>query len=678
MGGKGFDEFRLLHVNQTITLSQSLFLTGMQVNEEAVDFCEPCQPRGLRGFGFRIGISLALAGQGMVFGLGYNNALEAGEAPAFGTPLYAILHAALIASAAAVVALLGGPLLRETLAAVRERRLSVEALFVLSAAGAFGGSLISTFRGSGSVYYEVVSIVLCVYAIGKQIGGIQKGRVGEAVASFREAFDSAVIEAADGRRLTVPVEQLAAGDRVLIRPGDPIPVDGRILSGSGYVRETALTGEPAPVSRRTGDTLRAGTWSVDGNFVIAPDLGHPRTIDTILNMLSVAPARPSRLQESADRLMQVFVPLVSLTAAATFLGWLLLSDHAWWDALFNAMAVLLVACPCALGLAMPTGVWAGLFHLSQRGIVGRHGSLLDSLAACTAVVFDKTGTLSRFALQAETGHLKPGSTGHEQLLAEIGSLGRASHHPVSAALGRLSARELPVRDLEIFPGEGLGGSVDGTFLLAGEAGLLKRKGVSLPEHLPAAPGKAVHIAREGRYTGTVFLREILRDEAEATLEALESLGCRCRILSGDPAPGRPEIGGIAVDGGLSPEAKAEKIRGLAADGERILFVGDGVNDLPAMQAAEASLAIDLGAALATEFADGVLVEGRVGALPGAIRHTRQLMGHLRGNLRFALVYNLAGMGLAAAGILHPVVAALLMVGSSAIVSARALHAAGRA
>jgi P-type E1-E2 ATPase len=231
--------------------------------------------------------------------------------------------------------------------------------------------------------------------------------------------------------------------------------------------------------------------------------------------------------------------------------------------------------------------------------------------------------------------------------------------------------------LQVYPGEGMGGNVDGLDLVVGEARLLERMGISVPRNGDAGSGKPVQVACNGSFAGTLYLKEVLRDEAAATIQALESMGCRCSILSGDPAPLHAEIGGCAVEGSLTPAGKAERIASLEAAGERVLFIGDGVNDVPAMQASQAALAIDLGAALATEYADGLLVEGRVAVLPSAIRHARRIMKHLRGNLRFALAYNLIGMALAAGGVLHPVVAALLMVGSSAIVSARALHAAGQ-
>jgi Cu+-exporting ATPase len=611
----------------------------------------------------------------MIFGLGYNNALAAGEAPEPWSLLYWMLHGGVILSCLVVMFLLGRPLLRQTAQAVAGRRITVEALFVLSGFGAFGGSILSTIRGSGSVYYEVVSIVLCVYAIGKQIGVVQKGRVGQALAAFRHAFDQAVVKGPDGARIRKPINQLDPGDRILIQPGDPIPVDGHILEGGGYLRETALTGEPVPVRRTAGDRVMAGTWSVDGNLVVCPSTGGQRSIESILQMLERAPQEGSNLQASADRLMQVFVPIVSLTAVGTFAGWLILSDRAWWDGLFNAMAVLLVACPCALGLAMPAGIWGGLYHLGQRGLVGRSGHLIDTLADCDTVVFDKTGTLTEFDLEADTSGFLPGDPARDRLLAAVASAGRHSPHPVSAALGRLAEGSAQVSGFTVCPGEGIRATIDGKRFLIGEISLLNSMGITCPE-TTVAGSKVVHVGIDHCHAGTLLLSERLRPDAESAMLALKQLGCECHILSGDPAPAQEQIAGIAVEGGLTPDDKARRIQQWVDKGRQVLFVGDGVNDLPAMQASRSALAIDLGSALATEYADGLLVEGRVASLPWAIRHARRLKRNLSGNLRFAIFYNLLGMSLAAAGALLPVVAAFLMVGSSAVVSYRALKVAG--
>lgn len=631
---------------------------------------------GWEGFGWRIGIALALAGQGMVFGLGYNNALSAGHAPEFGSLVYWLLHAALLLSALGVVVLLGKPLLSEMLAAWRRRRISVESLFVLSAAGALVGSLISSLRGSGSVYYEVVAIVLCVYAIGKQVGAMQKGKVGKALAGMRQSLDWAVVEGSDGERRRVAARTLGEGDRVLVGPGESIPVDGKLIRGSGYVRETPLTGEPVPVRKQEGDAVLAGTISLDGNLCVAAETGGGRRIDRILATLETARQRPSRLQEEADRLTGYFVPVVVTVAGATFAGWWGLGGD-FWGALFHSMAVLLVACPCALGLAMPTGIWAGLYYLSQRGLVGRNGHLLDVLSNATLVIFDKTGTLSGFDLAVETANFAPGIGEREEWLAMVAAVARESGHPVSEAIGKLEGEPISVQGLETVPGLGLRGRCEGRNINMGELEFLQQSGVAgVGDHPERQPGwKRVHVGIDGHYAGWLGLRESLRPEAEAALLALAQLGCQCRILSGDPEPALPSLAGVPVEDSLSPEEKALRVEAAVEAGERVLFVGDGINDVMAMEAAQAGIAIERGAELATEFADGLLVNGRVAALPAAIRHTRKLMGRLRGNLRFALVYNGIGMALAAAGLLHPVVAALLMVGSSVVVSGRAMRAA---
>lgn len=610
----------------------------------------------------------------MVFSLGYNTASRAGEAPAYGSLPYLMIHGTLALSAMAVLALLGGPLFKELWSACRRGRVSVEALFLLSGLGAWVGSVLSSWRGSGSLYYEVVSIVLCVYAIGKQVGAVQRGRLGAALSGFRQTFDGARVVRPNGTIEQVAVADLQPADRVRVGPGEPVPVDGVIEEGHGYVRETALTGEPTPVSRQVGDPIQAGTWSVDGVFLIQPVLDRPRHLETLMQLLEQQPHRPSRLQEVADRLVQGFVPLTAMVSVGTFLGWWLGAGLIW-DGLFNAMAVLLVACPCALGLAMPSGLWAGLYYLSQQGLVGRHGRLLDVLAHADTVVFDKTGTLTQFEEEVDPSGLDAAEAPF--LSGAVRSLALATRHPVSEALGRLSGVEHAVTWVEVHPGRGLEGQVAARWLVIGEAELLSAKGVTLPP-LEPVPGKAVHVALDGQYRGFLLLRERLRVESVATLEALEALGCCCHILSGDPRPAIDRVGAVRIIGGLSAEQKSQHVRALQEAGKRVVFVGDGVNDLEAMQTAEAALAIDAGAALVTEYADGVLLGGRVGTLPFAIRKARKIRAHLKSNLRFALSYNTFGMGLAAAGLLHPVVAALLMVGSSVWVTYRALRSAAMA
>jgi cation transport ATPase len=442
----------------------------------------------------------------MVFNLGYNTALADGDAPEYGSVVYWALHGALLAAALGVLALLGGPLLGQLWRALRERRVSVEAMFVISAVGALVGSLISTLTGQGAVYYEVVAVVVCVYAIGKQISAYQRGRVGAALASLRDTFAYATVEdAAGGGRRRVAVGEVVGGTIVHIEPGDPVPVDGTIVDGSGFLREAAFTGEPGPVARQVGQRVLAGTWSLDASLRVRADAGGARSLDQLMGMVEQAASRPSTLQQEADAVMRWFVPVISGIALLTFGGWWMVGDIPWWRALFHSMAVLLVACPCAFGLATPAGIWAALYQLSQRGLTARNGQLVDALASCSDIVFDKTGTLTEmdFGAMAEwSGKLPIADT---ELAAAVASLSCHSQHPVNAGLAALSAQRLPVSDFRLHPGCGISGKVAGRQLQVGSCQWLRGCGISgVPgADTDAAAGapKRVHVAVDGTYGG---------------------------------------------------------------------------------------------------------------------------------------------------------------------------------
>ena len=341
----------------------------------------------------KLGVALVLAGQGMVFGLGLNTA---DPAPEYGSITYLLLHGGLILSSLIVFLLLGPALIGETYRSIRQKRITIDALFLLSISGAFIGSLIASIAGQGSVYYEVVAILLAIYTLSKLISSRSRTKALRAVEQLREEFSWAWVLTDSGERRRVPVSLLSPiNSRISVREGEPITVDGRVVAGTGYVRETSMTGEPTPVVRRSGDSVLAGTYSVDGHFTIKPSaiLGE-RKLDTILSTVEGAGAHSSRIQENADRLMRWFLPLVVSLSAATFIIWLALPYVVWWEALFNSMAVLLVACPCAIGLATPIAIWGGLMKLAESGLVSRTGNFIDQLAKTDLIYFDKTGTLS--------------------------------------------------------------------------------------------------------------------------------------------------------------------------------------------------------------------------------------------------------------------------------------------
>lgn len=646
-------------------------------------------------FWIRLGVSLVLAGQSMVFGLAINL-----SSPAFGSSAYVWLHGGLIASALVVICLLGPRLARETWRAVRRGRVTVEALFVASCGGALVGSLLATFTGEGAVYYEVVAIVLAVYSAGKRIGSVSRDRVLREIARVRETFERTRVVAADGDTEIVPVERLSPGDTVRIDPGEAVPVDGVVREGTGYLEQSHLTGEPVPVVLRPGSTIRAGSWSVDGTFLVETTAASgQRRIDGILCGLETARNRPSGLQTWADKTIGWFFPVVVSVAAATFLGWFA-SGEGWAGALFNAMAVLLVACPCALGLATPIAVWKGMFRLAESGFLCRHGEAFDALARSRRIFFDKTGTLSESKLVVRDFEPAPDSSFDPALLRSwVAAAEAGQNHPVARALSEIADPEgVRVLRKRIFPGRGLEAEIEGEegavtlflgSLAPGENLSDARSGPEESPECPAtartspaadpgasrAPERSIGIWADGDRVAHARIREILRTEAEDCLRGLRDRGIAVDILSGDPNPEWTRIGDVAVEGSLGPEEKKERVGASARRGEEPLVVGDGINDTPAMAAAAASVSIGEGAALARSASDAVLTGSDLGRLLVAIDLARRVHAGVRSNIRFAVVYNVIGIVLAASGILHPIIAALLMLASSATVSVRALRSA---
>ncbi len=635
-----------------------------------------------------------VAGQTMVWGLAFNL-----TPPAFGSQAYLLVHGWLIFSTLLVFALLGPGLIQSSWVMIRERRLAVEGLFLLTATGAFVGSLVATFRNEGSVYYEVVAIVLAVYTVGKWVGQQSRSRAMKAAGDYEEAFDTATRVSSCGHVERVQVDRIRKGEWVQVLPGEPFTVDGQILRGTGYVKETAVTGEPGPVLRVEAEHVMAGTWAIDAAFTVeVKQTKGERVIDQIIKTVREAPGHPSRLQQQADRLTQIFLPLVVTISVLTFVGWSLAGP---WDrALFNSMAVLLVACPCALGLATPIAVWSGLLNLSRMGLVSKSAKILDVLAGSRRWLFDKTGTLSRSNLEISEFVPCPGMAWTEEALYQLVlSLESRHAHPVGDSVARWIRGKIDfddglwsVLETQLHSGRGISGRLlarEGTPELesVGAATMLKPVEVFVGElddvscdwlkeaEVRSPSKKRVYVLVKGEVMGAFFMTESLHSEVREVFRKLQSLGIQGEVLTGDPASPWEEIEGFPVRMGQSPEDKAKAVRDFAEKGQDVLFVGDGINDAGAMALASGSLAVDSGSQLTQATGTGVLVGESLELLPEAVRLARNIQGKIWGNLIFAATYNLIGMGLAAAGLLHPVVAALLMVGSSILVSSRAVYSA---
>lgn len=625
---------------------------------------------------WKLGLGAVLAGQSMALSLGLNTA-KLGPDSCFYYPL----HGGLLGAALLVMVVLGRPLLHGTVQVLKSRQIRMECLFSLSLVGALAASCISTFYTHGPIYYEVVIIVCVIHALGKLIRNYSKDKASQEARRLQEELSFAYVWHGNQRR-RVQASDLSLGNEVSVIAGDRISVDGIITSGQGFVEQSALTGEAGPLFKNVGDTLLAGSYSIDASFSLKiTNVAPKRLIDSILNTVESAKLIPSLLEKKAQRLVEYFVPTVLCVWLFTLIYWSL--KIGWVEGLFNSMCVLLVACPCALGLATPIGVYAGLCALAQMGLVSKKGYVLDILAKATTLVFDKTGTLTEEDLSIRSwSFLCPSPLLEEDLPGLLTVVQQEHPHPIAKAFTKAYTPSTGYRVLStaLIPGKGIHADIqrlaDGkTFnLILGTASLMPKS-----KRVPACSDtdntlRKVYLALEGKAIACIALEESLRADTLDSIRSLKALGLNMAILSGDPSPAFQSLEGIPLQYGLSPEGKLAAIKALRAQNETLLYLGDGLNDVPAMNLCQASLALDHGSPLAQYSADGVLLGGRLHTLVDAIRLARRIYAKVLTNYYLAIIYNTLGLGFASLGLLNPVGAACIMLLSSITVGFRAYTA----
>jgi heavy metal translocating P-type ATPase len=626
---------------------------------------------------WRLGLAGLIAGQSMVFSFAVN--LD----PVSGVERW-LLHGMLALASLAVFLLVGGPLARAAWVSLRERRWGVEQFFLIGIAGAFGASLHSSVTGVGDVYYEVVAVLVAIYSLGRIVADRRRDQAMGAVASLRRDFERCLRLTCCGREEEVGVAEVKAGDRVHVAAGAGVPVDGRVREGVALVSETPLNGEPFPVVKRPGDRVWAGSHAVDAALVVeAAHDGRARQLDRLLAEVEAARARPTGLQREADRIVAWFLPLVLVLSALTTAAWGLVAG--WTVGLFNGLAVLVVACPCAMGLATPIAVWGALNRMARRGLVPQGGEFLERLGQVDVAVFDKTGTLTDEHLQVVDWVAAEG-VDRTTLEAQIAAVQQSQSHPVARAFRAFAGSpDWNAERSALLPGQGIAASVRGPGgvhrLELGNESLGRESGeawVGLCGRLDAAAGtRTVAVRRDGVLVAAAALRENLRSSSGSVISALAAAGVEVRVMTGDRAEHAAALGleGVTIQAGMSAEAKAEAVRTLQQSGRRVLFVGDGINDAPAMAAAHAAVALASGAALSREASGAQLYGADLSAVVDALGAARATVRGIRTNLRVAAVYNFTGIALAMAGVLNPVAAAVLMLVSSFTVSFRALRLA---
>ena len=545
-------------------------------------------------------------------------------------------------------------------------------------------------RGSGAeeIYLEVATAVTVFMLAGRYFEARAKQRAGAALTALLElgAKDVARLDA-DGNEQRVPVEQLAVGDRFVVRPGEKVATDGVVEAGVSAVDQSQLTGEPVPAEKRPGDEVAGASVNAGGRLIVrATKVGADTALAQIASLVVDAQSGKAPVQRLADRVSGIFVPFVIGLAVATLGFWIVAGEDLAF-AISAAVAVLIIACPCALGLATPTALLVGTSRGAQLGLLIKGPEVLESTRKVDTIVLDKTGTVTSGRMSL-VDVVPAGGQDRRELLGVAGALEDASEHPIAQAIARAARDELgTLPALEGFANhEGLGveGVVDGHGVVLGRAAFMAGWSVPIPAELDAARQAAeahgrtaIVAAWDGAARGVLVVADTLKPTSAEAVSALKALGLRPVLLTGDnEATARAVAAEVGIDEVIAevlPSEKADVIRSLQREGRVVAMVGDGVNDAPALAQADLGLAIGTGTDVAIEASDLTLVSGDLRAAADAIRLSRATLRTIKQNLAWAFGYNIAALPLAAAGLLNPLIAGLAMALSSLSVVANALR-----
>ena len=577
------------------------------------------------------------------------------------------------------------PFHRAAVANARHGVATMDTLISLGVTAAYAWSLVALLTGTGSTYLDVAAGVPVLILLGRDLEARAKRRSGAALRALLAlgAKDVAVLR--NSREVRVPVTQLAAGEEFVVRPGEKIAADGIVRSGRSAVDFSLLTGEPVPVEVGPGDAVTGGGVNANGRLVVrATRVGADTQLAQLARLVVAAQTGKPPVQRLADRISSVFVPVVIGIAVATLAAWLA-TGHPAAAAFTAAVAVLIIACPCAMGLATPTAILTGTGRGAQLGIVISGPEVLESTRTVDTIVLDKTGTLTTGRLALTEVITTPGQS-EAELLRLAGALESGSEHPIAAAItaANPSPADLPeVTAFTSYPGLGVRGVVDGHTVLAGRRDWLESSW-TVPEPLAAraavaeAAGRtAVFAGWDGQVRGVLVVADTLKPTSAAAVGRLRALGLRPILLTGDNERAARDVAaavGISeVIAGVLPAGKVDVIKRLQDAGRVVAMAGDGVNDAAALAQADLGLAMGTGTDAAIQASDLTLVRGDLLAAPDAIALSRRTLRIIKGNLFWAFGYNAAAIPLAAFGFLNPLIAAAAMAFSSVFVVTNSLR-----
>lgn len=617
----------------------------------------------------RLGLAIFFTMNVMVFTMLLWSQPEDATSPQAGA-LYGLARHACLLFTAPVLLLLGGPLCGDAVADVRRGRASLSLLLLVGVAAAFAMSAWATWRNDGHVYFEVACMVLVAVTLGRWLEASGKLRTTEALRDLRRLLPDRVRRVANGGEREVDLAAVSAGDMLRLLPGEHVPTDGRIVAGRAAIDERSVTGESVPAAKTVGDRVHSGTCNLDGELIVEvtapPGAG---TLERLIDAVAAA-ATTSRQQRLAERIAAWFLPLVLLVAVVTCAVHWRQSGAA--AGILAGLAVVVVSCPCALGLATPMALWAAIGQATRRHVLVRDGDAFTSLAAADVFCFDKTGTITTGCRVSEVERL--GGVDADRVLAVAAALARGSTHVHAGAIeARAAEAGVTAADIDsprTIPGCGIEGSLR-------DPRVAVRLGSSRwvrGEFRPDDPPTLLAIGPE--FVGGFRFAEEVRPGTAAALQALRRLGGECWMLSGDRADRAAAVAeplDLRWQAPLLPAEKLAAIEGFRTAGRKVVMVGDGINDAPALAAADVGVALGCGADVSRWSADLCLLRDDVAALPWLVELARRTRRTIRWNLLWAFGYNAACIPLAATGIVHPAVAAVAMVASSLLVVSNSLR-----
>ncbi len=526
---------------------------------------------------------------------------------------------------------------------------------------------------SKNLHFESAAMILTLITLGKYLEARAKGKTGDAIAALMDLAPKTAQVRRDGAELTIPIEEVRIGDIVQVRSGAMIPVDGTVIKGRAAVDESALTGESVPVEKSQDDFVSAATINKEGYLEIRTErVGEDTTLSQIIRLVEQAGGSKAPIARLADKIAGIFVPVVMAISAVTFIVWLI-SGQSLEFALNCAISVLVISCPCALGLATPVAIMVATGRGAGMGVLFKNAEALENLHRIDTVILDKTGTLTKGT--PEVTDILPGNMSENALLQLAASLEKNSEHPFAAAILRKAGdfSPLQVDDFRVLPGQGVFGIINGERIYGGNGRLMASLGIPVPDYplLTAAGKTPLYFASENTFYGTIAAADVLKVDSKDAVKLLKQRRIDVVMLTGDNAQTAKAIAAEAgVDHVISdvlPGDKASAVESFRKDGRKVLMVGDGINDAPALAKADLGIALGAGADIAVESADIVLMNDSLTGVVHAISLSKSTIRNIKENLFWAFFYNCLGIPVAA-GVLYPAFGILLspMLGAAAM------------